>query len=278
MNKKWNTTYLPVLILGCGGVSGALWALMQRFCQDEKGLLNPWNVPGILLLLITLAVSVAVILLTRPLGGSNRYGDNFGPSLPGAVTTFAAAAGILLLVLGDLRSQQDILSIAWLVLGLLSVPSLILTGLCRLKGKRPHFLLHAILCLFFGIHMANQYRLWSSNPELPDYSYQLFACVGLALTAYCHTAFDVGMGRRLRMLPIGLLTAYFCLVCICVEGYGLFYLTCGLWAAANLCAVQPKPRRPRPDPQPAAPGEESPAPAEAPSAVEEPSATEEDPS
>lgn len=246
MNIKWNTAHLPVLILGCGGISGALWALMQRFCHDDKGLLIPWNAPGILILLFTLAVAAAVVLVIRPLGGSNRYADNFAPSMVGAIAAFAAAGGILLLILRNLGVQRDLLSSTWLILGLLSVPAMILTGLSRMKGKRPNFLLHAVLCVFFGIHMANQYRIWSSDPEMLDYAYQLFACVGLALTAYCHTAFDAGMGRRLRMLPVGLLTAYFCLMCICVEGCGLFYLTCGIWAAANLCNMQPKPRRPRP--------------------------------
>lgn len=258
MNNKWKTTCLPILALGCGGIGGALWALMQRLCQDDKGLLIPWNLPGILILLLSVAVVAGVVLLTRPLGGSNRYGDNFAPSLVGGIAAFAAAVGILLLMIRNLGTQRDALSGAWLVLGFLSVPALILTGLSRIRGSRPNFLLHSILCLFFGIHMTNQYRIWSSAPEMLDYAYQLFACVGLTLTAYCHAAFDVGMGRRLRMLPIGLLAAYFCLMCICVEGSGLLYLTCGVWAAANLCALQPQPRRQKPAEEPPVPEENQP--------------------
>ena len=91
MNNKWKTTCLPILALGCGGIGGALWALMQRLCQDDKGLLIPWNLPGILILLLSVAVVAGVVLLTRPLGGSNRYGDNFAPSLVGGIAAFAAA-------------------------------------------------------------------------------------------------------------------------------------------------------------------------------------------
>lgn len=253
MNKS-NHIFLPILSLGCGGISGGLWALMQRFCIDEHGLLKSWNLPHILILLITAAVVVAVFLLTRPLGGSNRYGDNFGASLPGAVSGFALAAGILLLVLKHLNEHRDVLAGLWLILGLLSIPALILAGISRLKGKRPHFLLHGILCLFFGIHMANRYRVWSSDPLLADYAYQLFACVFLTLTAYCHAAFGAGMGRRLRHLAAGLLAGYFCMSCIFVEGFGLFYLFAGLWAVLDLCRLEPQPRRPR------RPREEAPAP------------------
>ena len=255
MKTKWNIAYLPVLALGCGGVSGILWALMLAFCLDEKGLLKG-NLLGPLILLVSLGVAVAAVLLTRPLGGSNRYGDNFAPSKAGAISAFAAALGIGLLLVWNLGAMQDLLSFAWLVLGILSVPALILTGLSRLKGKRPHFLLHSLLCLFFGIHMANQYRNWSSDPQLADYVCQLFACVFLTLTAYFHAAFDVGMGRRLKHLFVSLMAAYFCMACVFVDGYGLFYLTCGLWAAANLCTLQPKPRRQKPAP------EEAPAPAQ----------------
>lgn len=252
MKIKWNISALPVLVLGCGGLSGALWQLMLQFCLDSKGLLLFPNLPGILVLLITLAVTVAVILITRPLGGSNRYADNFDSSLFGGITAFAAAAAILLLMLQRVGTQQDLLSSIWLVLGFLSVPSMALTGLSRIRGRRPNFLFHGILCAFFGIHMANQYRVWSSDPQMADYFFQLFSCAGLTLTAYYHTAFDVGMGRRRRQLAIGLLTAYCCLVSL--GDQGLFYFVCGLWSAANLCHFQPRPRRPKPvEEEPSAP-------------------------
>lgn len=251
MKRKWNISALPVLILGCGGLSSALWRLMLRFSLDSKGLLVFPNLPGILVLLITLAVTVAAVLFTYPLDGSNRYADNFGPSPVGGITAFAAAAATLLLMLQNIGTQQDLLSSAWLVLGFLSVPAMALTGLCHIRGKRPNFLFHSILCAFFGIHMANQYRFWSSDPQMAHYFFRLFACAGLALTAYYHAAFDVGMGRRRRLLAVGMLTAYCCMVAL--GSLGLFYPACGLWAAANLCRFQPQPRRPKPAEEPPAP-------------------------
>ena len=259
MKTKWNIKNLPVLVLGCGGVAGALWALMLKLCLDDKGLLKPWNFPGILILLLTLAVFAGVVVLTRPLAGSNRYGDNFGASLIGGISAFAAALGLLSVVLPNGDTPRDFLANARMVLGILSIPSLVVTGLYRLKGKRPAFLFHGILCIFFGLYMADQYRAWSCDPQIAHYASQLFASVFLALSTYFLAAFSVGMGRRLKHLLTGLMAAYFCLCCIGLEN-GLFYLTCGIWAAANLCDLQPRPRRRRPAPEPAAeqPGESAP--------------------
>ena len=38
---------------------------------------------------------------------------------------------------------------------------------------------------------------------------------------------------------------------------GLFYPLCGIWAALNLCDMQPKPRRAKPKPEEPAPEEAS---------------------
>ena len=251
MNLNRITRYLPWLILGCGGIGGSLRALMMRLCIDEKGLLKPWNLPQILLILLTLAVLALVILTTRTQAGSNRYGDNFRRSLPAGISSFAAAGAIALLVLRNFGTQKDMLSSICLVAAALSIPCLILAGLARIRGKRPHFLTYAALCLFFGLHMADQYRQWSSLPLMADYVFQLFACVFLSLSAYSHTAFCTGMGRRLRHLVCGTLAAYFSLVSMFVSGYGLFYLVCGVWALLNLCHPEPRPRRAKPVEAPA---------------------------
>lgn len=246
MKQKWNIAALPLLVLGCGGLAGGLWALMNRLCLDEKGLLVSGNILWILILLLAAAATVGILVISRGLDGSNRYVDNFSSSLSGGVTSFAAAVGILVLMLTNLGSQRSALSALWLVLGFLSVPALILSGICRLRGTRPQFLLHGIVCAFFGIHLACHYQVWSGEPQMTDYVWQLFACVGLTLTAYHHTAFDVGLGRRRLQLAFSLLSAFFCLACLAAEGYGLFYLTCGLWALENRCTLQPRPRRPKP--------------------------------
>ena len=246
---------LPWLALGSGVTSAALWALMMRFCMDDRGLLKNWNFPGILLVLVSLSIPVAVILLTRNLGGSNRYRDNFGPSLPGCITCFAAAAGLLQMLLRNMTGQRNMLFALWLITGFLCVPALVLMGLSRLRGKRPHFFACLPLSIFIALHTAIRYRVWSGDPSSANYMLPFFACLFLLLNIYQNTAFSAGAGRRLRQLMYGLWAGYFAIACTFVPGFGLFYLSFGLWALGNLCYLTPRPRRRRPRPM-----EESPVP------------------
>lgn len=257
MKTKLNAQLFPYLVLGCGGLGLVLRALLYATGEDSKGLLQPWHICTILVWLLTAAVIGATALFLRDQDGSNRYRDNFPASKWGAIGAFAAGAGIAVTVLSELRTVWDTLSILWLVLGLLGAACLVLTGICRLKGKRPQFFFHGILCLFFALNLAIQYRLTSNDPQLQDYVFQIFACIALMLTAYQHTAFDAGMGSRRSLLLFSLLAVYLCCVCLYGGSHTLLYLTCGAWALLNICSLTPVPRRRRPET--AAPAEDIPA-------------------
>ena len=125
------------------------------------------------------------------------------------------------------------------MLAFLSVPCLIFTGYCRIKGQRPFVLFHAVIFLFYALYMVCQYRVWSAEPQLPDYIFHIFACVFLTLTAYYHTAFDVGVGKRRMQLFCGLMAAYLCFLALVGSGDGRFYFGSGVWAWANLCPLDP---------------------------------------
>ena len=250
MKKQLHIEAVPFLILGCGLLGAGLRWLMYRACVDEKGLLLRWNFPMALTLCLTAGVAALVVVMVRKLGGSNRFSHNFSQSLPGGISAILAALGVLALLLAHWGDFADTLHTIWRVLGILSIPSLIFTGLCRIRGKRPSFQFHGIICLFFAMNLANHYRVWSGEPQMADYCWQLLACVGLTLTAYYRAAFDVGLGHRRMQLAVSLLTAYFCLLSIPDRGYGLFYLTCGLWAMANLVKLHPQPSRKAPEETP----------------------------
>ena len=250
MKNKLNITTLPFLILGLGGIGAALRALMYVSCVDTKGLLVSYNLPMLLVAVITAAAAALVIAPVRTLEGSNRYSDNFPASTVGGVSAMLAAAGIAALLINSIGGFHDTLAAAWRTLGIIAIPCLILAGLCRIRGKRPFFLFHGMVCLFFAVNLANNYRIWSGEPQLADYLWQLLAAVGLTLTAYYRTAFNVGLGSRRMQLGVSLLTAYFCFLSMPDEGVGLFYLTCGLWALAGMGELTPKPRRRKPAQEP----------------------------
>lgn len=228
MKQNRIISLLPWLALGCGCVGGGLWAAMDRLCREDGGLLIPWNLPLILLAVLSLAVC-AVILRHTP-GEDAPY-----PAVSSRLASLAGlalAGSIVWMLLAVAPQREDTLAGAHRVLGYLSAGCLCLAAMTRWQGKNPG-LLHGVVCVFFCLHLAERYRVWSSDPQMGDYLWQLLACVGLTLTAYHSTARDVGMGRRRRHTAIALITAFFSMTCLFTGDSGWFYLTGGLWAAAE---------------------------------------------
>lgn len=245
MKQLIPTKYIPCLILGCGGLGLVLRWLLYATGVDDRGLLTAGNALHIACWVLTVAVAVFLAIAIAPLDGSNRYKANFPASVAGAVGSLLGAVGILVTVLTQVYAFSDTLTLLWKITGILSGVCLVVTAMYRLQGKRPFFLLHAAVCLFFSLHLANQYRAWSGNPQTQDYSFQLCACIALTLTAYYHTAFDVDLGKRRRQLCAGLLGVYLCCLCVVNTETPLLYLGCGAWSFTNLCSLTPRRRRHR---------------------------------
>lgn len=248
MNKILKSEYLPILIPGMGGVGMALQSLLLLFATDDKGLVASGHMLHILAWLVAMGAAALTAVTVIRLNGPNRYNANFPASVPGAVGSFAAAAGILVSILFFAGDGTDVLALLWRILGGLSVAALIFTGICRMNGQRPAFFFHGVVCLFFALHLVCQCRLWSSESQLERYTFALFACIGLMLTAYYRAAFDSGIGRRRMQLFTSAMTCFFCLAAIPGADNALLYLTGGAWAITNLCVLTPPRRRPRPAP------------------------------
>lgn len=246
MNKLLNPKNLPVLTVGLGVIGLGLRWLLYAVASDAKNLL-PLNHPlEILLWLVTVAAVALIVFTVWKLEGSNRYADNFSASVMAAAGHFVAAAGILLTVLlTDMDSSRFLVKI-WKLLGILSAPALVLAGLSRMQGKCPVFLTHMVVCLFFVLHILNNYQLWSGNPQLQDYFFSLFGCAALMLFAFYQAAFEVGSGKRRMQLATGLLAVYSCCVALSGSGYPMLYFGGAVWAFTDLCALKPVPRRQRP--------------------------------
>lgn len=233
---------LPFLIAALGGVGALLRLQLYAAAVDEKNLLIPGHPLELLLLGLTAAVAAVIVVGVWPLYGSTRYPDNFGPSVPGAIGSVLAGLGIALTVLLA-ENDGGRMYYVWKGLGLLSAPCLVMAGFCRLRGKRPQFLLHGVVCVFFLLHMICHYRTWSTNPQLQDYLFSLLACVALTAFAYYQTAFDAGSGKRRSQLAAGLMGAYLSLVALSGTDAPLLYGGCAIWALTDLCSLTPVRRR-----------------------------------
>lgn len=228
MKVNWNVNMLRRLTLALAAVAVGLRYLMYATAVDEKGLLTAWNWPGILLAVITAAVAALAIIGCRKLKDSEGNPVLVNDWIYGC----ALALGIVTMLLTE-TPRGDNLAKIQIWLGWASVPCLLAVTFGLHLKKRPSFLLHAVVCLFFGMHLVDYYRLWSGEPQLMDYVFQLFGCVGLLLTAYQRTSFDVGAGNGRALRITELLAAFACLVGAADSGQALFYLAGGMWCLAG---------------------------------------------
>lgn len=243
MKKTTQSELLPYLTVGLSGLGIILRLWLYTTGLDDKGFLKTGHPAWILLWVLSFVTAAVLFWLTRPVKGQGRYVDNFPASWLGAAGCCAAAAGIFLTALGDLMDGADAIAIATGVLGVLCVPALIFVAYSRWRGMRSSFLLYVLLCVFFAARLISQYRMWSADPQLADYCFQLLACAGLMLTTYQRATFDLRMGRRRSYAFLCLLTVYFCCLSIPYCEQKLFYITAAVWLFTNLCSLKPLSRR-----------------------------------
>ena len=231
MKTNWNLNILRRLVLALVAVAVGLRYLMYFIAVDEKGLLTAWNWPGILLAVITAGAVALVVVGCRRLPEDEDNAVFVNDWIYGC----ALALNIVIMLMTE-TTRGDSLAKIRLWMGWASVPCVLAATVMLHMGKRPAFVLHGVLCLFFGLHLVDYYRVWSGEPQLMDYVFQLFGCVGLLLTAYQRTAFDVEMGNIRALRITELLAAFACLVGAADSGQRLFYLAGGLWCLAGLHA------------------------------------------
>lgn len=223
-----------------GAVTLVLRTGLLLLGTDAKGLLSPGN-PLDLLTWVMIAATVALIaIVVRKRDGSQKYGDNFAPSVPAAIGAFSLAGGIAVTVLLTWPAASKMELIRNL-LGVLAVPALIWVGLCRRKGEPPFFLCHGAVCVYLILYAISHYRPWCSQPQLQRVFFSVAAILLLSLFAYAQTAFDADMGSRRMQLFTGL-TAGFCAIAAIPGGEDpLLYLGGAIWALTNLCTLTPVP-------------------------------------
>jgi len=241
MTKYFSPIHLPWFIPAAGllGIGLRIWLLADGF--DKKGLLVPGHPAGTLIWILTALVLAILIISCLPLVQASKFAFNYPASVTGALGEAAAAIGILTATVQSLFGTVNIVSLVCHILGFLSVPALGYGAFCRLKGRQPHAAIHSIVCLFWMLRLVCQYRIWSPDPQLQDYSFQLLATVFLMLSCFHRAAFDAEMGQRRMAAFFHLGALYFCMISIPGCDNWPLYLACGIWVALNLCNLLPMP-------------------------------------
>ena len=237
---------IKLLALLAGAAGLLLRVILYLTGVDGKGLLKAGHPAGILVVLVAVVTAAALLWLTRSIQGTQDYEAAFPVSGEHAVACFLLGGVLAFQSLGQLGQMYSLLLQARTLLGLAAAAALLVGGVCRLMGRRPHFLLHTTLCLYFTISLVADYRSWSANPQLQDYAFQMLAGVCLAMTAYYRAGFEVGILRHDRLWLYSLGAVFCCLLALLGEGSPMLYFAGGLWAWTGISRLEEKHRRPRP--------------------------------
>lgn len=262
MHTLRNRIIFFVPTLACALAALGLHQTMMSSCIDDMGLLIPGCLPTKLLWVIGIGFPVYLMLLLRTIGGDGSYADNFPRCLLGGCLMLSGGAVLLYnagtmgpvpvpLMPGQTMSGilVGITDSAMEVLPCLAGGAMLVLGVYRMAGRRPHFLFSGTICLFYMLMLVQNYRRWSADPQLHEYCFCLLALVLLLLCSFHRTCCDAGVIQRKKLLMTGLTAAVCSTAALSADFLPGFCLASALWSAGCVC----DPKQLPPDPEPVAP-------------------------
>ncbi len=218
--------------LVCGVAGMLLRLVMMIYGCDTKGLLSSGHFSIVACWVIALGYLAGLVFGVRGLGERGSYEQLFSASpLCGGVGI--AAGGMLAAV-----SLTDTF-VAIKILGVIAGACMVYTGVCRFSGKKPYYMFHFMVCLFFIVKLVLNYRGWSADPQLQDYAFQMLACVLLMLAAYYRASADAGCTDPRKLAFTCLAACFMCVVSLSDPETPLYYGACGLWALGSVGRLEP---------------------------------------
>ncbi len=227
--------WFPILT-GTLGLALRFWLLSTT---DLRGLL-PEEHPAKALTFVLLAITLAVCFIgVRRAAPSDKHSRLFPASHVAALGTMLGAVGMgfcafTLPIVGFLSYVVP-------VCGILAAGALLFIAYCRLQDLRPSFALRGIVCVYLLFRTMACCRDWSTEPQLQLYFFELMASVFLLMACYFRTALDMGTGDY-RQYVFCSQAAIFCCCMSLTDKDWLFFLSAGIWMAADYCVLPtPKP-------------------------------------
>lgn len=221
-NRKW----ISLLALLSGLVCAGLRWLLFRNHTDALGLLETGTLVETGIFLLTgLCLVLFALAARRGWAGENKL------AAPGQML---GGLGIFLTALTHSGQMAGPVGTLWKILGLVAGICLIVQGVCTLKKRKVSFLLPLAVCVFFLLHLIDNYRGWSSQPQLQKYLFDLLASLSLTFFSYCDAARKVSLGKPKTRIFSGLCAVYFCLAAIPgTPEFTVLYALCALWALTD---------------------------------------------
>ena len=221
-NRKW----IPLLALLSGLVCAGLRWLLFRNHTDALGLLETGTLVETGVFLLTgLCLVLFALTARRGWAGENKL------AAPGQML---GGLGIFLTALTHSGQMAGPVGTLWKILGLVAGICLIVQGVCTLKKRKVPFLLPLAVCVFSLLHLVDNYRGWSSQPQLQKYLFDLLGILSLTFFSYCDAARKVSLGKPKTRIFSGLCAVYFCLAAIPGSPkFTVLYALCALWALTD---------------------------------------------
>ena len=217
---------LKRVVLGCGAGAFALYRLLYLTGIDGRGLLRSSHIAWIALCILSVAVGAMIFASASQFRGGDV---RFRRSVPAAVCAALAMVSTVFTGLQDLWGGYLIYAVP----AFLAVCAFVAVTLCRFRGRRPKFGMHALICIHFTLQLLKLYQANSFHPQFQDYLFQILACIALAVTGYQLAAADLGRSSRRWLWTAGLAAVYLCTLSLGGTSTGLF-LTGGAWALTAL--------------------------------------------
>ncbi len=259
MHRSRNNLLFYGGTLLAGFSSLGLHRYMMENCFDHKGLLIAGNLPVWFMLAIGAAFVLGMALLLWRLGGSGTYEDNF-PRDPISGTLLIAAGAVMLWyaahpeavpapqihpMAGSAGAMAQLTERFKDILPWLAAVSMAVLGLFRILGRKAPAWFSGVVCLNYMLTLVTDYRLWSADPQIHSYAYQLLAEVLLMLCAFHRTSCDGGILQRRKLLFTGLAAAVCAMASRSMDFHRPFFLASTLWALGCICSTATLP----PDPE-----------------------------
>ena len=217
---------LKRVVLGGGAAAFGLYRLLYATGIDGRGLLKSGHFAWVLLCILSVAMGVVIFASASQLRGGD---SKFRRCLPAAVCCGLALASTVFTGLSDLWGGYLIYAVP----AFLAACAFAAVTLCRLRGRKPNFGMHSLICIHFTLQLLKLYQANSFHPQFQDYLFQILACVALAVTGYQLAAADLGRGSRRWLWTAGLAAVYLCTLSLGSSATGIF-LTGGAWAFTAL--------------------------------------------
>ena len=221
---------LAALVMGLACQIGR-WTL-YRTAVDATGLLTA----GTPLEWGSYALSVLAIGLFAAAAGKLRETEVSSSPILAGLGQLIGGLGLGWTAVRYLGEMPGMLGNLWRILGIASALCLIWSTWCTFRRKNTPFLLSLAPCLFWLVHLIDNYRGWSGQPQLQSYLFSLLATMAMALFTYYTAADSVGLGKpRLRVFA-GLSAGYLCLAAMLPgpEKTRILFFTSALWAVSDL--------------------------------------------